>query len=274
MTAVLRLDQALVTRQLVRSRGQAKELIAAGSVSVNGKVEKKSSVKVAESDQVEVLGEVDPFVSRAAHKLVAALDEFADFAQAVRGARCVDVGASTGGFTQVLLERGAQHVVALDVGHDQLAADLRTDERVTNLEGVNVRDIVDAQQLPGSPFPVLVSDLSFISLTLALPHMNFLLSRDGQAVVLVKPQFEVGRERLGRTGVVTSAQQRAEAIRNVVSCAQRHDFVVRGLAWSPKVGSNGNHEYLLWLGRPGEHDGLTAAELDARTLELTTKEAG
>lgn len=270
----VRLDQALVVRDLVRSRGQAKEMIAAGHVSVNDVVERKGSRKVADSDDVVLLTRVDRYVGRAAHKLIAAMKSFPEFADSVSGQCCIDVGASTGGFTQVLLEHGAEHVVALDVGHGQLAEPVKTDARVTDLEGVNVRDVINRSMIEGQPFDVLVSDLSFISLTLALPHMDFLVSDRGQAVVLIKPQFEVGRERLGRTGVVTSVQQRAEAINSVISSARASHFIVRGLAWSPKVGSNGNHEYLLWLGRPGVHVEASDETLRAQISELTQREDG
>lgn len=270
--SAIRLDAALVVRGLVRSRAQAKEMISAGQVAVNGTAELKSSTKVSEADDVTLLAQVDRYVGRAAHKLLAALEEFDEFADSVAGATCIDVGASTGGFTQVLLERRAAHVVALDVGHGQLAGPVKSDPRVTDLEGVNIRDVVSRNQLERQPFDLLVSDLSFISLTLALPHMDFLLSERGQAVVLIKPQFEVGRERLGRTGVVTSTQQREEAINAVVASAHQSNFCVRGLAWSPKVGSNGNHEYLLWLGRPDVHPAIDPEARTLRARELTTKD--
>ena len=268
-----RLDQALVRRGFVRSRAQAKELLAAGTVSINGSVATKGSTKISPSDLVELSAEVDHYVGRAAHKLLAALDVFPEFAQRIPGRRCIDVGASTGGFTQVLLERGATSVVALDVGHGQLAASLQEDPRVRNLEGVNIRDIIPAHPLTEEPFDVIVSDLSFISLTLALPHLRFLLEATGQAVVLIKPQFEVGRERLGRTGVVASPQQREETIIRVTRCATDQGFKVLGLAWSPKVGSNGNHEYLLWMGGQGLSERLSPPQIRARAEELTSRDA-
>lgn len=266
-----RLDHELVARGMVRSRAQAKELLANGSVTVNGTPQKKASLQVSEADELAVSVELDHYVSRAAHKLTAAIAAFPDFASRIPGTSCIDVGASTGGFTQVLLEAGAQHVVALDVGHGQLAEPLKSDERVLNVEGLNVRDVISRDQLQGQPFDLLVSDLSFISLTLAMPHMDFLLSPQGHMVVLVKPQFEVGRERLGRTGVVSSAEQRLESIMKVVASARERGLHVHGLAWSPMLGGTGNHEYLLWLTR--QADGAMSEDELARTAqELVSKE--
>ena len=202
---------------------------------------------------------------------LADIEGFPDFAGAVAGARAVDVGASTGGFTQVLLERGATHVVALDVGHGQLAEPVKSDPRVTDLEGLNIRDVVSRDKVDGSPFDLVVSDLSFISLTLALPHMNFLLAEAGHLVVLVKPQFEVGRERLGRTGVVTSRDQRRESLERVLATATGLSLVVHGIAWSPMVGTHGNHEYLVWLRRVNQGSGLDDETL--RYLRQTGRSA-
>lgn len=271
MSDVQRIDAALVGRGLVRSRAQAKELLDAGRVRVDGHVEKKASTKVTTTQSVDIEGELDRYVGRAAHKLIAALEEFPGVAERVAGAATIDVGASTGGFTQVLLERGASRVVALDVGHGQLAEPVRSDPRVDDLEGLNIRDVVRADQLPGAPYGVVVSDLSFISLTLALPHMAPLLGDDGDMIVLVKPQFEVGRERMGRTGVVTSAEQRRESIEKVLACAAGLDLVAHGLAWSPMVGSHGNHEYLLWLRRAEAGPGLSHEAVDDRITELTRR---
>ena len=267
----VRLDAALVARGLVRSRAQAKELLDAGRVLVDGKVEAKASTKVSDTQNVEIEGDLDHYVGRAAHKLLAACEAFPGVATRVAGAHAIDVGASTGGFTQVLLERGAAHVVALDVGHGQLAESVKSDPRVTDLEGVNVRDVVSATQLDGSPFALVVSDLSFISLTLALPHMSFLLADDGDLIALIKPQFEVGRERLGRTGVVTSVEQRRESIEKVLACASDLGLTVHGLAWSPMVGSHGNHEYLIWLRRAAVGGALDDASANQRIRDLTRR---
>ena len=153
----------------------------------------------------------------------------------------------------------------------QLAEPVKSDPRVTDLEGVNVRDVVSATQLDGSPFALVVSDLSFISLTLALPHMSFLLADDGDLIALIKPQFEVGRERLGRTGVVTSVEQRRESIEKVLACASELGLAVHGLAWSPMVGSHGNHEYLVWLRRAAVGGALDDASANQRIRDLTRR---
>lgn len=273
MSGSERLDAALVSRGLVRSRAQAKEMLQGGHVLVDGAVQTKASTKVAPESEVSTSSEVDHYVGRAAHKLLAALEAFPGFASAIEGHEAIDVGASTGGFTQVLLERGATRVVALDVGHGQLAEPLKSDPRVLDLEGMNIRDVVSRDRVDGQPFDVVVSDLSFISLTLALPHMAFLVSEKAHVVVLVKPQFEVGRERLGRTGVVTSREQRRESLEKVLACAERCDLAPWGLAWSPMVGSHGNHEYLLWLRPRSVGDGMTPDELQSSIDALTRRDA-
>lgn len=267
-----RLDAALVSRGLVRSRAQAKDVLAQGAVTVAGQVETKASVKVAAEQEIALIGAVDHYVGRAAHKLLAAIEAFSPFADALPGCAAIDVGASTGGFTQVLLERGAERVVALDVGHGQLAEVVRHDPRVRDLEGFNIRDVVATDHLDGQPFEVVVSDLSFISLTLALPHMALLLADGGHLVVLVKPQFEVGRGRLGRTGIVTSMEQRRESLLRVIECAAGLGLSPHGLAWSPMVGSHGNHEYLLWLRRASLPGALSEEALTSAIIGLTRRD--
>ncbi|MBB2987879.1 TlyA family RNA methyltransferase [Terracoccus luteus] len=245
-----RLDVSLVTRGLARSRTQARELVVAGSVLVDGRAVTRPSTPVADDAVVSLTREPDRWVGRAALKLLRALELWP---LTVQGRRCVDVGASTGGFTQVLLEAGAAHVTALDVGHGQLVASVAADPRVTDLPGTNVRD-VGPEQL-GGPFDLLVCDLSFISLTLVLPVLRSLVHDDGDLVVLVKPQFEVGRERLGRRGVVTSRHEHRRVLRDVVGAGQQAGLHVHGLAPSPIAGGDGNREFLLWLApRPGATD--------------------
>lgn len=237
-----RLDVELVTRGLARSRTQARELVLAGVVLVDGRPAGKPALPVDDSTTVELTREPERWVGRAALKLLHALDSWPI---AVAGRRCLDVGASTGGFTQVLLERGAAHVTALDVGHDQLVASLASDPRVRDLPGTNIRD-VDADAL-GGLFDLVVSDLSFISLTIALPAMRPLVVDDGDLVVLVKPQFEVGRERLGRRGVVTSRHEHRRVLRDVAQVALDEHLHLHGAAASPITGGDGNREFLLWL---------------------------
>lgn len=184
-------------------------------------------------------------MGRAAYKLLAALDGFDAAGLRVEGRRCLDVGASTGGFTQVLLARGAAAVTALDVGRDQLAAPVRDDPRVQERSATSIRD-VGPDDL-GGVFEVIVGDLSFISLRLVLAPIAHLLAPDGDVILLVKPQFEVGRHALGKTGVVHSTQQRVEAVRAVLGSGKDHGLHPFGLLPSPVVGSTGNREYLLWL---------------------------
>lgn len=252
MPATVRLDAELVRRGLARSRQRAADLIAAGRVEVAGTVATKPSQPVPPDADVDVRGnDRTEYVSRAAHKLVGALDAvetLAPGAVQLTGTRCLDAGASTGGFTQVLLERGAAHVVAVDVGHGQMADAVAGDPRVTSLEGVNVRGLTTAQT--GGTVGVVVADLSFISLTVALPALLAVAEPAADLLVMVKPQFEVGRERLGSSGVVSSPDLREEAVRQVALAAERLGAVVHAVLPSPLPGPSGNREYFLWL-RPG-----------------------
>ncbi|MDV3221967.1 TlyA family RNA methyltransferase [Intrasporangium sp.] len=243
-----RLDAALVVRGLARSRAQAGELIREGVVLVDRQAVAKPSHQVTDAAHIELTRDVDRWVGRAALKLVRALELWPI---RVAGRRCLDVGASTGGFTQVLLEHGAGQVTALDVGHGQLAAAIAEDARVIDLQGTNIRQ-VDAASL-GGRFDVVVCDLSFISLSVALPAIRPLVADDGDLVVLVKPQFEVGRERLGRSGVVTSRHERHRVLRDIHASATDLGLDVRGATPSPIRGGQGNVEFLLWLvpGGPG-----------------------
>lgn len=250
MTASARVDAELVRRGLARSRRHAAELVASGRVRVASRVVAKPSSAVADGEDVLVLPGSDPeheYVSRAALKLAGALDALTRMADGprVEGAFCADLGASTGGFTDVLLRRGADHVVAIDVGHDQLAPALRADDRVTVVEGFNVRDLAptDLAQAPD----LVVADLSFISLTLVLPAVASVLRPGAQALLMVKPQFEVGRERLGSGGVVREPGLRAEAVVTVGRAAERAGLRVRAVVPSPLPGPSGNREYFVWL---------------------------
>jgi 23S rRNA (cytidine1920-2'-O)/16S rRNA (cytidine1409-2'-O)-methyltransferase len=241
-----RLDAALARRGLARSRTHAARLLADGLVTVNGSGVVKASSRVGESDVVTVAG-LDHYVSRAAHKLVGALDAFG---VDPRGRTALDVGASTGGFTQVLLERGADHVVALDVGHGQLSPSVRGDARVTVVEGVNAR-YLDRDQLRGlSPradaVDLVVADLSFISLTMVLPALVASVPVESDFVLLVKPQFEVGRQGI-REGIVHDAGLRNEAVTGVLWAAYDLGLGTAGLIPSPIVGTAGNKEYVVRL---------------------------
>lgn len=241
-----RLDQVLVSRGLARSRTHAAKLIADGKVSVGGHVLTKASLQLAEDTELKVAAHnEDRYVSRAGHKLAGALDAFPDVD--VRGKRCLDAGASTGGFTDVLLRRGARQVVAVDVGHGQLVGQLRHDPRVEVHEGLNVRYITPGDV--GGTAAVTVADLSFISLTLVLGPLAECTDPGGDLVLMVKPQFEVGRERLSRTGVVTSEDERRRAVAQVAAAAVDAGLELKGLAASPLPGQDGNVEYFLWIRR-------------------------
>ena len=245
MTA--RLDAALAARGLARSRTHAATLIAEGLVTVNGRPVVKASAPVEDADDLLVAG-ADHYVSRAAHKLVAALD---GFAIDVAGRAALDMGASTGGFTQVLRERGASPVIAVDVGHDQLAPAIAADPGVFSLEGVNVRYLTPdtLRELSGvSADPsVITGDLSFISLGHVLPAVRDVAASDADIVLLIKPQFEVGRTAV-RGGLVTDPVLRAEAVETVLWSAWDLGLRTRGVLASPLPGTHGNVEYLAWFG--------------------------
>jgi len=255
----MRLDAELVRRGLARSREQAAELIAGGRVSVSGLVAGKPASQVARDTAITVrAGDGPDYVSRGGHKLAGALAAFG--ALTVTGRRCLDAGASTGGFTDVLLRAGAGHVVAADVGYGQLAWSLRTDPRVTVLERVNVRELQPEQVAP--PPGVVVADLSFISLATPLPALVRCVTPDADFVLLVKPQFEVGRGRVGAGGVVRDPALRAEAVAGVAAAAAGHGLGTAGVVASPLPGPAGNVEYFLWLRRgapPLERDRLDQA---------------
>jgi len=248
----LRLDAELVRRGLARSRQQAAELVADGRVSVRGQVATKPATQVETSDPVVVAETAagPGYVSRGAHRLVGALEAFG---VVVQGRRCLDAGASTGGFTDVLLRRGAAHVVAVDVGYGQLAWSVRCDERVTVMDRTNVRTLTPEQVAPAPT--LVVSDLSFISLTLVLPALAACAAADADLLLMVKPQFEVGRERLGAGGVVRDPAMRTEAVLEVARAAQDVGLAVHGAVASPLPGPSGNVEYFLWLRRAGDDPG-------------------
>lgn len=239
----MRLDHALVARGLVDSRTKAQRRIHSGEVSVDGVVVTKVSQGVAEDAVIELQGAPD-YVGRGALKLQAAFEEWE---LDVSGALAVDLGASTGGFTQVLLEYGASRVIALDVGHDQLHPLLRDDPRVESFEGVNVRELSTtwwSENVGGEP-SLVTSDLSFISLTQVLPVVVGALGLCDW-VALVKPQFEVGKGGV-KDGIVTSPERRAMALTSVLECASTAGLLVRDLMASPITGEAGNKEYLCWL---------------------------
>ncbi|WP_031511105.1 TlyA family RNA methyltransferase [Streptomyces megasporus] len=261
-----RLDAELVRRELARSREHARELIAAGRVTVGGATATKPATQVETGAAIVVVEDTDDpgYVSRGGHKLAGALAAFTPRGLTVAGRRALDAGASTGGFTDVLLRAGAARVVAVDVGYGQLAWSLRNDERVVVKDRTNVRDLT-LEEIGGEPVDLVVGDLSFIPLGLVLPALARCAAPDADLVLMVKPQFEVGRERLGSGGVVRSPQLRAEAVRTVAGRAAELGFGVLGVTASPLPGPSGNVEYFLWL-RAGAPE-LDPADVDRAVAE-------
>ncbi|GAA0925608.1 hemolysin [Streptomyces asiaticus] len=282
-----RLDAELVRRKLARSREHASQLIAAGRVTVGGAVATKPATQVETSAAVVVIeDDSDPdYVSRGGHKLAGALyafsEEYRKGAGAgqdpgvrpatgagaglrVAGRRALDAGASTGGFTDVLLRAGAAQVLAVDVGYGQLAWSLQSDERVSVYDRTNVRELT-LERIGGKPVDLVVGDLSFIPLGLVLPALVRCAAADADLVLMVKPQFEVGKERLGSGGVVRSAELRAEAVRTVAGRAAELGLGVLGVTASPLPGPSGNVEYFLWMraGAPA----LDPADVDRAVAE-------
>jgi 23S rRNA (cytidine1920-2'-O)/16S rRNA (cytidine1409-2'-O)-methyltransferase len=249
MARRIRLDAELVRRGLARSREQAAALVEAGRVEVHGTLARKVAAMVDPAEPVRVLGAeaADEYVSRGGHKLAGALAAFGPAGLAVAGRRALDAGASTGGFTDVLLRAGAAEVVAVDVGYGQLAWPIRNDGRVRVLERTNVRTL--GPEAIDGPVDLTVADLSFISLRLVLPALAACTAPDGDLVPMVKPQFEVGRQRVGAGGVVRDPALRAEAVIDVADAAATLGLGVAGVARSPLPGPSGNVEFFLWLRR-------------------------
>ena len=256
----LRLDAELVRRGLARSREHAGELIAAGRVKVSGAVATKPATGVTTDVALVVLD--DPgrpdYVSRGGHKLAGAREMFEPLGLVVSGRRALDAGASTGGFTDVLLRRGAREVQAVDVGYGQLAWSLQQDPRVHVHDRVNIRDLT-LEQI-GGPVDLVVGDLSFISLGLVLDALIGVTSPEGDLALMVKPQFEVGKDRVGKGGVVRDLGLRAEAVTAVAATAAAKGWGARAVTTSPLPGPSGNVEFFLWL-RRGEAT-IGDAEID------------
>lgn len=243
----LRLDAELVRRNLARSREHASELIAARRVKVAGAVATKAATGVTTDVAIVVVEDPDDpgYVSRGGHKLAGALAVFTPLGLEVAGRRCLDAGASTGGFTDVLLRHGAAEVVAVDVGYGQLAWRLQQDDRVRVHDRVNIRELT--LDLIDGPVDVVVGDLSFISLELVLDPLLAVTAADGDLALMVKPQFEVGKDRVGKGGVVRDLALRAEAVTAVADAAAGRGWGARAVATSPLPGPSGNVEFFLWL---------------------------
>jgi 23S rRNA (cytidine1920-2'-O)/16S rRNA (cytidine1409-2'-O)-methyltransferase len=257
VTRRTRVDAELVRRGLARSRQQAAELIDAGRVLVDGMPAAKPATAIAVTANVIVEAGERTWVSRGAHKLIGALDTFG---VEVADRRCLDAGASTGGFTEVLLDRGAREVVAVDVGYGQLAWPLRSDDRVSVLERTNVRTLTP--EAIGGRVQIVVADLSFISLSTVLPALTTCSALDADIVPMVKPQFEVGKGQVGAGGVVSDPLLRRTAVRAVSQRAAELNWHTVGVVASPLPGPSGNVEYFLWL-RADTDRALLGDDLDA-----------
>ncbi|KQN76929.1 TlyA family RNA methyltransferase [Devosia sp. Leaf64] len=244
MSERIRLDLALEQRGLLPSRARARDAILRGTVQINGEPAKKPNQMVGPDDVIVLDDPAAGYVSRAALKLIAGLDAGS---VDVSGKVCLDVGSSTGGFTQVLLERGAAKVFAVDVGHEQLHESLRRDPRVVSLEGFNARELSRAEI--SDPVDLLVSDVSFVSVTKVLEAPLGLCGLKAQAVILFKPQFEVGRDFVGKGGIVSDAEASARAMAEVIGFVEAQGFVHRVSVESPIAGGDGNRETVLVFSR-------------------------
>lgn len=242
MSKKIRLDVAVFEQGYAPSREKAKAIIMAGQVYVNNQKVDKAGTEIKEDDVLEVRGNTLKYVSRGGLKLEKAMQQFPI---KLDGKICMDVGASTGGFTDCMLMNGAVKVYSVDVGYGQLAWKLRCDERVVNLERTNFRYVTDEQIKDKIQFSSV--DVSFISLKHILPNLNQLLADDGQAVCLIKPQFEAGKEKVGKKGVVREKSVHLEVVSNVIDMALNNGFSVQGLQFSPIKGPEGNIEYLIYL---------------------------
>ena len=265
----IRLDQLLVDRGLFPTRERAKRAVMEGLVFLDGRRVDKPGAAVPEDAQPEVRGNPLPYVSRGGLKLARALEVFSIDCQNLL---CLDCGASTGGFTDVLLQHGAQRVYAVDVGYGQLAWKLRCDERVVNLERTNARYLT-REQIP-EPIDLVVMDLAFISIRLVLPAVLPLLCPGGKAVCLVKPQFEAGREQVGKKGVVRSESVHREVLESFCDWVSGAGYTLLGLDWSPIRGPEGNIEYLAYLlaGSGDRPDISPASVAKASHLAFSSKE--
>ncbi len=275
MSRRVRLDAELVRRGLARSREHAATLITDGHVTVGGQVAGKAATQVTTDQAIVVREDDDPrWASRGAHKLLGALEVFEPLGLSVTDRRVLDAGASTGGFTDVLLRRGVREVVAVDVGYGQLVWSLQSDERVHVFDRTNIRAI--DTELIGGEVDMIVSDLSFISLRLVLAALGSVCRADGDMVLMVKPQFEVGRENLGKNGVVRDPDLHASAVLGVTTAAWELGWGTRALAPSPLPGPAGNVEYFCWLrtDAPEPSDDDAHAVVAAGPLSATPSQEG
>ncbi len=269
MSEKLRLDVAVYERGFAETREKAKAMIMAGSVYLNGQKALKGGINIKETDVIEVRGAVNPFVSRGGLKLDKAVKSFG---LNLNDCICMDIGASTGGFTDCMLTNGAKKVYSIDVGYGQLAWKLRCDERVVNLERTNFR-YVTREQVPDEVDFASV-DVSFISLKLILPVMHTLLRDGGRSVCLIKPQFEAGKENIGKKGVVRDKAVHESVVENITGFASENGFKVIDVDFSPIKGPEGNIEYLMYIEKSDSGELLwngSVAELVERSHENLDK---
>lgn len=252
-----RLDTVVFEMGFTESREKAKAVIMAGEVYVNNQKSDKPGTEIKEDDVVEFRGKAPKYVSRGGLKLEKAMS---CFPISLENKICMDVGASTGGFTDCMLQNGAVKVYSIDVGYGQLAWKLRCDERVVNLERTNFRYVTDEQVPDKIDFSSV--DVSFISLSLILPVLFNILSNNGEAVCLIKPQFEAGKEKVGKKGVVRELSTHLEVVEKVVTIAVSLGFSVRGLNYSPIKGPEGNIEYLMYIKKDGKNDVSDNVDID------------
>lgn len=270
MSDKLRLDVAVFEQGHTDSREKARALIMAGQVYVNGQKELKSGAQIKPTDAIEVRGSKMPYVSRGGYKLEKAMKVFP---LTLEGKTCMDIGASTGGFTDCMLQNGATKVYAIDVGYGQLAWKLRSDERVVNLERTNFRNCT-TEEVPDS-IDFASVDVSFISLKIILPVMRTLLCDGGEAVCLIKPQFEAGRDKVGKKGVVRELSTHAEVLETITTFAVENGFTLKGLDFSPIKGPEGNIEYLMFIEKSENPQNLlefSSMELAKRSHEILNGE--
>lgn len=264
MSNKLRLDSAVFELGISESREKAKALIMAGQIYVNGMKAIKPGMTVNSSDKIELRGNTLPYVSRGGLKLEKAMEVFPI---TLKDKVCMDIGASTGGFTDCMLQNGAVKVYSIDVGYGQLAWKLRSDSRVVNLERTNFR-YVTSEQIPES-IDFASIDVSFISLKLIFPALMPLLQTDGECVCLVKPQFEAGKDKVGKKGVVRERVTHIEVIENVIGYASDNGFSVLNLDFSPVKGPEGNIEYLLYIKKTDEKTCVVDSEMIERVVEAS-----
>lgn len=260
----IRLDQLVVKKNLATSREKAREYILSGKIYVEGKAVTKCGFKLMEEALVEMRGEAIPYVSRAGLKLEKAIE---DFKIDLKNLTCIDVGASTGGFTECMLNRGAKRVYAVDVGKDQLAEKLRSDGRVISMEGTNIKALT--KEALGEECDFASIDVSFISLTKVIPYVIPLLKEEGFGVALIKPQFEAGRGNHSKKGVIKNKKVHEEVLSNIINTLKENNLKIKNLDYSGIKGQNGNIEYLVCFTKKTEEN----EEFDLGQIKVLVKEA-